>query len=158
LTSTSLLLMLLLFLFCHWVSVFIQQGIIVFIDKMLEWIVTWHQVAVMICHATRNYHKTGVFLFLNLFMILSEREPQNVSITSILYGFDNAPVCSHSHPSHFSINSSVIHAFFWVRTITYLQKFSFGTVFPFSVHILFNGSTAFVGPGHFSVSWAIHKW
>jgi hypothetical protein len=52
----------------------------------------------------------------------------------ILLGFDNTLVWhSHTHSSQSSINSDVIHAFFWVQTITSLQKYSYGTLFLFII-------------------------
>jgi hypothetical protein len=118
---------------CQYMIVFVQPVIIVFMDKMLECFVNWHiKWLLSDCHATRSYNKLA-FLLLNLFLILSKRWPRNASIASILRGFDNTlGRRSHTHQSQSSINSNVIHAFFWAQTIMALHKIffwqSFGSI------------------------------
>jgi hypothetical protein len=113
--------------------VFIQPSIIVFTDKKLEWLIdtssgcNWFVMPLGIITIL-------VFLFLILFLILLERWPWNAFIASILHGFDNTSGRrSHTYPSQSSINSDVIHAFFYAWTTASSLKLSFGTVFLFNI-------------------------
>jgi hypothetical protein len=106
----------------------------VFMEMMPEWFINWHIKRLWLIFHALGIITRLVFLSLNLFLILLERWPQNASIASILSGFDNTPgQHSHTHPSQFSINSDVIHAFFLDPNYYIFAKFSFCTVLLFNI-------------------------